>query len=138
MRQNECKHRFGHTKIAKIPVFYTRQPDSRRGLLRTRKNRQKPPVFNVFWRFCSFFLSRKNGHMRQNKSRAQSSGHFWDPQKRKKTQFLTLDPRFPSEGCIRPKKIAKNHQFLTLDSRIPAEGCSKIQKTQKSQKPLSF
>ena len=55
--------------------------------------------------------------MRQNESWAQFSGQFRDPQKRKKTQFLTLDPRFPWEGCTRPKKNRKKPSVF--DTRQP-------------------
>ena len=141
----------GTPKSQKKPQFLTL--DSRipaEGCFEHEKIAKNPQFLTFFGDFRSFFLSRKNGRMRQNESWAQSSGHFRDPQKRKKhpvfdtrpsfslrgvhptkkksqknLQFLTLDSRIPWEGCTRPKKIAKiakNPQFLTLDTHFPWEG----------------
>ena len=151
MRQNESWAQIrAHQNHKKTTVFDTRQPDSRRGLLRTRKNRQKPPVFDVFWRFSLIFpLSKKRPYEAKRivstilrtlsgPPKTQKNTSFWHStlvfpergapdQKKiaKNPQFLTLDSRIPWEGCTRPKKIAKiakNPQFLTLDAHFPWEG----------------
>ena len=55
--------------------------------------------FLTFFRdFRSFFLSRKNGRIRQNESSAQFSGHFRAHQKRKKPSVFDTRPLFSLRG----------------------------------------
>ena len=92
----------------------TRQPDSRRGLLRTWKNCKKASVFGVFSRFSLIFaLSKKRPYVAKRIVSTLLRTLSGQKNSQKKTQFLTFDSRIPAEGCSK-NKIAKNVQFLAF------------------------
>ena len=132
------EHRFGHNKIAKNLQLLTL--DSRipaESCFEHENNRQKPPVFDVFLRFSLISFLEKTAVWGKTNREHNPQDTFGTPKNAKKTQFLTLDPRFPWEGCTRPKKIAKNHHFLTRQPDS-LRGVHPTKKNRKNRKKPQF
>ena len=125
MRQNESLAQIrAHQNRKKPPVFNTRQPDSRR----VASNMKKSQKTLSFWRFLAIFAH----FCSLEKTAVWGFGHTKNA---KNHQFLTLDPRFPWEGCTGHTKTRK--KTPVFDTRQP-DSRRVASNMKKSQKPLSF
>ena len=117
----------------KLSIFDTQQPDSPRGLLRTWKNRKKPAVFDVFWRFSLIFaFFKKRPYVAKRVVRTILRTNSGTPKSQKTFCFWHSTPVFPERGAPDQKKSQKTLSFWHSTVGFPQRVAPKIWKSQKT------